>query len=88
MREKLEAAWDAYMPPEVSRYTYDRLLDIGTPEAFLAAAMMLVPEGWAWKVWSHGYAELWTLGGKKSEANASGDGPAEALLAAIEKVRT
>jgi hypothetical protein len=48
LRELTELArgpigWDGWA-------NFDRLLDINTPEAHLAAAMMLVPEGWGVKL--------------------------------------
>ncbi len=104
MREKLEAAWDtiarerglSWASSNASRFT--RLLDA---EAWLDAAMMLVPEGAGLKldrywiasvdgaVWS---AHIFTGGIPSNPARVyewhDAPSPAEALLAAIEKART
>lgn len=70
---------------------WNALLDINTPEAHLAAAMMLVPEGCVWSVQTDfglpGRARLWgsVLPGQIQDCGWSADGatPALALIAAI-----
>lgn len=91
MRERLEAAWLVAHPyPEmgdaIDRFT--RLLDA---EAWLDAAMMLVPEGWRVSLETladESVAHLWAYGPTRSSGSIFAPTPAEALLAAIEKART
>jgi len=96
MREKLAAAYDAYIPLRDDGHTqrFIRLLDA---EAWLDAAMMLVSEGWSvsigemrgincWRGWLNDHN---TPDGKAvRHVDAEAPTPAEALLAAIEKART
>jgi hypothetical protein len=77
-------AWDR----RKTRFT--RLLDA---EAWLDAAMMLLPEGWTGLIPVCGgkdeEAWLWPKDGTMNKGHrCTADTPAEALLAAIEKART
>ena len=94
MREKLEAAWEsAYWAHAISivyRPRFTRFLDA---EAWLDAAMMLVPQGWTGLIPVRGgrdeEAWLWPKDGTMNKGyRCAADTPAEALLAAIEKART
>lgn len=94
-RGLLEELWDELAPKLWPKVTHDlhcraetfaRLLDINTPEAHLAAAMMLVPEGAEFGLnWSRMNVDM---GGKNwrchvGKERASGRTPALALISAI-----
>ncbi len=106
IREKLEAAWSATYDGSFDPVTgawamtdsdvhdhFTRLLDA---EAWLEAAMMLVPEGWnvdmgfrparnlCWAEMARSEHDPLLVGKYSGRAPT----PAEALLAAIEKART
>ncbi len=73
--------WKAYLS---KRSIFNHILDINTPEAHLAAALMLVPEG------RHVEFERWADGQGRCEISRSGKTsaawgptPAHALIAAI-----
>ena len=96
-RGLLEELWDELAPKLWPKVTHDlhcraetfaRLLDINTPEAHLAAAMMLVPEGYTGAVgFSAPYAcgaHLFAPGGAMFKASDC-QSPALALIAAISK---
>lgn len=101
-RAMLEEAWlrihhEGY-PPENEEDTcrkcdaFYALLDINTDEAFLAAAMMLLPEGWVGYV-GIGSGPVWACLQNRDdnptrEAEADASTPAQALLAAIIKARS
>jgi hypothetical protein len=97
MREKLEEAWErAYPDCRIAwmRNRFTRLLDA---EAWLDAAMMLVPDGWGWSVERERPTRdcMASVSPPGTEPFGPGayiveeaDTPAEALLAAIEKART
>jgi hypothetical protein len=106
IREKLEAAFEAAFPfgthrqrgqtgaqSDRQRDKFRRLLDA---EAWLDAAMMLVPEGWIVdRLQQSAHSHAWCVrltqanGGNVAIASVQGfaSTPAEALLAAIEKAR-
>lgn len=100
IREKLEAAWACTHGERpclvglelhdwlTAHRPFERLLDA---EAWLDAAMMLVPEGWDWARWSKGTMVLTRPHDDEKffahTIEEAGDTPAEALLAAIEKAR-
>jgi hypothetical protein len=99
MREKLEAVWvgshkrlDCEWP--VFCRQCDRFIRLLDTEAWLDAAMMLVPEGWFFQIKGFKGNVLFNAWvrpnqiGTEKEVSASGPTPAEALLAAIEKART
>jgi hypothetical protein len=103
MREKLEALWQAVYPSAKFFDQWQRFDELLDAEAWLDAAMMLVPEGWLWSIkqlWdeppvqaSYVFINTYVPSGQgglihTGEFNALAPTPAEALLAAIEKART
>jgi len=99
-REKLEALFarrwpeldcvnDAQKLARLFRLSkFHALLDIGTNEAFLAAAMMCVPEGWRidLRIYPSGYTEIDLSHDTLSRSlGLDAHAPAEALIEAIEK---
>lgn len=65
-----------------------QLLDIDTPEAHLAATMMLVPDGWKWRIMpadsrTAWLVEVWQNDDEDGEFGARGVTPALAMIAAI-----
>jgi len=94
MREKLEAAWNEAHNNEKAPWEalvhapgIDRFIRLLDAEAWLDAAMMLVPEGREWTLQSHGGPGPMAFVAHCVRFQL-GDTPAEALLAAIEKART
>ena len=101
-REKLEALWKLCKPKaesadaQLELRNFHALLDIGTDEAFLAAAMMCRPQSvnhWPQYTWistnpnnpvQKERVEIWTKGCRKP-FRGEGPTPAEALIEAIEK---
>lgn len=65
-------------------FTFRQFLLIGTAEAHLAAAMMLMPEGWGWALMPH-YADLRHPERRVKDCVCHGATPALALIAAISK---
>lgn len=67
---------------------FDQFIDINTPEAHLAAAMMLVPEGCQMELWSwpSGSAEASLHFDTGRTVERTGRTPAHALIAAIARI--
>jgi len=74
---------DPNSPPERHDY-FTRLLDL---EAYLDAAVMLVPEGWNACIWTTGAATLRHPVNPMKDIPANAETPALALLAAIMKAK-
>lgn len=65
---------------------FNKMLDLDCPEAYLAAALMLVPEGWGYMLWhsssGHRSATVYTT---DDDVTVDGATTALALCAAIER---
>lgn len=66
----------------VDPVAFRAFLDINTPEAHLAAVMMLVPEGWDWTLTSSGGPGPMAIT-SGNERYVVGATPANALIAAL-----
>jgi len=96
IRDSFEAAWEAIYGKDplwwdpALRFRFNRMLDA---EAYLDAAVMLVPEGWEWCVdnWDGPPPTRWCAWGQFPNKGPGDDHyaetPALALLAAIVKAK-